>query len=66
MENSTQVKKPSDTTLLNFMLNDRVQCRIIDHYKPVFGVKAGSNTAYGSSPREALQELYAMRRNRSE
>ena len=66
MENSTQVKKPSDTTLLNFMFNDRVQCRIVDLYKPVFGVEAGLNTAYGSSPREALQELYAMRKERND
>ena len=66
MENSTQVKKPSETTLLNFMLNARVECRIVDPYKPVFAVEAMLDTAYGGSPREALQQLYALRRDRTD
>lgn len=64
MENTTQGKKPSDTTLLNFMSNARVQCRIVDSYKPVFAVEAMLDIAYGSSPREALQKLYALRKKR--
>ena len=66
MENTTQGKKPSDTTLLNFMFNDRVQCRIVDQYKPVFAVEAMLDTEYGGSPREALQKLYALRKTRND
>ena len=66
MENSTQVKKTSYTRLITFMFNARVECRIVDPYKPVFAVEAMLDTAYGGSPREALHQLYALRRDRTD
>jgi hypothetical protein len=63
MENSTQVKKPSDTKLLNFMLNDcvDVRCyRVSGRFK--FRAKAEGDWVFGHTPRDAIRGLYILRR----
>ena len=56
-------KKISDTTLLNFMLNDLVGCRyVLSNEKPIFVAERGLDSVYGNTPREALRGLYTLRR----
>jgi len=55
-------EKVSDTMLLNFMFNARVECRIADQNKPVYWAQIGLDTVYGKTPREALRGLYILRR----
>ena len=51
----------SDTTLLNFMLNDRVVCRyVLSHDTPVFIAENDVDDFYGNTPREALRGLYIL------
>jgi hypothetical protein len=59
-------EKVSDTTLLNFMLSDRIECRVISYNTPVFIAEKGLDTVYGKSPREALRGLYILRRKNND
>jgi len=59
--NMKNPKQISDTTLLNFMLNDRVGCRyVLSNEKPIFVAEKGLDFAYGNTPREALRGLYIL------
>ena len=53
--------KISDTTLLNFMLSDRVICRyVLCHDTPVFTAENDKDNFHGNTPREALRGLYIL------
>lgn len=59
--NMKNPKQISDTTLLNFMFNDRVVCRyVFDHDIPVFKAEKGVHSVYHNTPREALRGLYIL------
>lgn len=67
MENNTQSKKPSDTTLLNFMFNDRVNVQCFNSlYSTNFRAETGCDSVFSETPREALQKLYALRKTRND
>lgn len=59
MKNAKQI---SDTTLLNFMFNDRVQVEVHDTVHPHFMASVSGEHVYGATPREALRGLYLVRR----
>jgi len=57
-----KLEKISDTKLLNFMLNDRVQVEIHDSVHPHFLASTSGCYVYGATPRDAIRGLYIVRR----
>jgi len=60
MQNKVRLKRISDATLFNFMLNFRIDCRVIDYDRAIFEATNGSDLVRGSSPRDALSGLYIL------
>ena len=68
-EEKQEMKKPeqiSDTTLLNFMCNHRVQVEVHDTVHPHFMASASGDYVYGATPRDALRGLYIVRRKNND
>ena len=61
-ETMKKPKKISDTTLLNFMLNDRVKVEVHDSVHPHFMASTSGDYVYGATPRDAIRGLYILRR----
>lgn len=55
-------EKISDTKLLNFMFNDRVQLEVHDSVHPHFMASTSGDWVFGATPRDALRGLYIVRR----
>jgi len=58
MQNKVRLKRVSDTTLLNFMLSYRIDCKVSDYDRGIFEARSGSDIVYGNSARDALLNLY--------
>ncbi len=64
MKNAKQI---SDTTLLNFMFRDCVNVQCFNSlYSTNFKAETGGDSVFSETPREALQELYILRKGKND
>ena len=60
-------EKISDTTLLNFMHNHRVNVRFFrSGDNPNFRAESAGDWVFGATPRDALRGLYIVRRKNND